>query len=151
MKPVSGRAWQSVWRITAWIFPAAPWRLLWNRYGKTGGLCGGRGEHFSAIGEFGMDYTDPCAGFVPLSQDVERLEVSPMYRQKLLEVFSGFDEYTAFLERILEPVADRLEKLLEPWGPTGGAAGKGLGNLLSKSGRQRTVAAAILLQHRQFR
>ena len=74
-----------------------------------------RGEHFSAIGEFGMDYTDPCAGFVPLSQDVERLEVSPMYRQKLLEVFSGFDEYTAFLERILEPVADRLEKLLEPW------------------------------------
>ena len=55
-----------------------------------------RGEHISAIGEFGMDYMEQeDRSFVPLSVDLERLEVTPEYRQKLLEVFSGFETYTA--------------------------------------------------------
>ena len=75
-----------------------------------------RGEHISAIGEFGMDYMEQeDRSFVPLSVDLERLEVTPEYRQKLLEVFSGFETYTAILEKMLEPVATRLEALLRPW------------------------------------
>lgn len=75
-----------------------------------------RGEHVSSIGEYGMDYMEPAdRSFVPLSVDLERLAVAPGYRQKLLEVFSGFETYTALLERMMEPVAARLEALLQPW------------------------------------
>ncbi|MGM9641319.1 MAG: winged helix-turn-helix domain-containing protein [Faecousia sp.] len=74
------------------------------------------GEHFSSIGEFGMDYTDPSdRSFVPLSLDTERLGVTPFFRQKLLEAFAGFDEYMTMLQRRLEPVAARLEPSLTPW------------------------------------
>lgn len=74
------------------------------------------GEHFASIGEFGFDYTEPTGpGFTPLAAEIERLNIAPQFRQKLLEAFAGFDEYSGMLERCLAPVTARLEKLLEPW------------------------------------
>ncbi len=64
-----------------------------------------RGEHISAIGEFGMDYMEQeDRSFVPLSVDLERLEVTPEYRQKLLEVFSDLRHIPPFLRRCWSPL-----------------------------------------------
>lgn len=53
--------------------------------------------------------------YIPLAQSVRQLPVSAYYSQKLLEVFSGFDFYAEQLERLLLPVARKLQPMLEPW------------------------------------
>ena len=64
-----------------------------------------RGEHISAIGEFGMDYMEQeDRSFVPLSVDLERLEVTPEYRQSSWRCFPDLRHIPPFLRRCWSPL-----------------------------------------------
>lgn len=79
-------------------------------------LLRSRGERITSIGENSLDYMDQeSQGFVPLSEDMDQLAVSGAYRKKLLEAFSGYDEYLERLAVLLRPVARQLEQQLQPW------------------------------------
>ncbi len=78
-------AWPGLSFITPWTSPARPWGRLLTPCGEIGRSCGSGESIFPPLGEFGMDYMEQeDRSFVPLSVDLERLEVTPEYRQKAL-------------------------------------------------------------------
>lgn len=75
-----------------------------------------RGYRFNSINRFGVGVdTDQEGGPVRLSAELKRLPIPEDFRLLLHEVFSDLAYSTGELERILTPVARRLEPLLEPF------------------------------------
>ena len=53
--------------------------------------------------------------FVPLSQQVMRLPLPQEFQMKLLDVLLDYEAHLGCVARLLQPVVDALEPLLEPW------------------------------------
>lgn len=75
-----------------------------------------RQNRIVSIGEHTLEFRSSGEdGFLPLTPDVEKLPVSPLYRQKLVEVFSAFPTYMEQLTKVVLPVIRILEPMLTPW------------------------------------
>lgn len=53
--------------------------------------------------------------YTSFAQQILKLPISTLYQAKLIEVFSGFDWHVERVGKILQPLAQRLQPLLEPW------------------------------------
>lgn len=53
--------------------------------------------------------------FVSLAEEIAKLPIPPQYQMKLVEALSNYPRHVERLGQILEPVAERLKPLLEPW------------------------------------
>ena len=70
----------------------------------------------TGINKYTLSYGDPDNDqYVPIAYDVGKLGVSPEYGQMLLEQLSGCTAAIDRLEKIITPVALKLQPLLEPW------------------------------------
>lgn len=75
-----------------------------------------RQNRIVSIGEHTLEFRSSGEdGFLPLTPDVEKLPVSPLYRQKLVEVFSALPTYMDQLTKVVLPVIRILEPMLAPW------------------------------------
>ncbi len=75
-----------------------------------------RQNRIVSIGEHTLEFRSSGEdGFLPLTPDVEKLPVPPLYRQKLVEVFSAFPTYMEQLTKVVLPVIRILEPMLTPW------------------------------------
>lgn len=77
-----------------------------------------RAEHYRINGispfSLNIDLTDDNT-FSTISEEIEKLPVSPTYKMRLVEAFSAYEFHVAQLARLLQPVTAALERLLEPW------------------------------------
>lgn len=69
-----------------------------------------------SVGTFAINWGERSESeFVPLTEDLNLLAVSEEYQKKLLEAIAGAVQYLELLQKLITPVAQKLEALLVPW------------------------------------
>ena len=74
------------------------------------------GFHVEGIDGFSLSFEPAPAGkLLSLARELAALQVPPLYRMQLLEVFSAFDRHLERVVELLRPIAAVLPDYMAPW------------------------------------
>ena len=74
------------------------------------------GFHVEGIDGFSLSFEPALAGkLLSLARELAALQVPPLYRMQLLEVFSAFDRHLERVVELLRPIAAVLPDYMAPW------------------------------------